>query len=223
MCWSGGKDSALALHSLQQCDDYEVVALLTTLTHEYNRIAMHGVRQELLTQQADSIGLPLVKAWISTGAGNAEYEAAMEEQLGHLRESGVSTVAFGDLFLQDIRDYRERLAGRREMTPAFPIWGRDTDALAAEFVNAGFRALTCCVDTVALPASFCGRDMNRDFFEELPDSVDPCGENGEFHSFVYDGPIFSTSIEVRTGDSRRDGQFVFRDIISSPCPDQASM
>ncbi|MBI1313704.1 diphthine--ammonia ligase [bacterium] len=223
MCWSGGKDSALALHSLQQCDDYEVVALLTTLTREYDRIAMHGVRRELLALQAGSIGLPLIEVWISTGAGNAEYEAAMDEQLGRLRDSGVSTVGFGDLFLQDIRDYRERLARRLEVTPVFPIWGRDTKALAAEFVDTGFRALTCCVDTISLPDSFCGREMNRAFFGELPDTVDPCGENGEFHSFVYDGPDFSVPISVRTGESRRDGQFVFRDIIPSRCSDGASI
>ena len=222
MCWSGGKDSALALHSLQRCDDYKVVALLTTLTREYDRIAMHGVRRELLALQAASIGLPLVEVWISTGADNAEYEAAMEKQFGRFRDSGVSTVAFGDLFLQDIRDYRERLAGRLDMTPVFPIRGQGTRALAAEFVDAGFRSLTCCVDTASLPASFCGREMDHEFFEELPETVDPCGENGEFHSFVYDGPNFSVPLSVRTGESRRDGRFLFCDIIRSPCPDGAA-
>lgn len=212
LCWSGGKDSVLALQALQTNDDYEVVGLLTTLTREYDRIAMHGVRRELLLAQAHSVGIPLSEVWISTGAGNDEYEAAMAEALTRFREQGIATVAFGDLFLQDIREYRERLVGRLDIEPVFPVWGRDTRELAAAFVADGFRARTCCVDTSALPASFCGRDLTNDFFRDLPSSVDPCGENGEFHTFVYDGPMFAEPLDVVTGEERRDAPFVFRDL-----------
>lgn len=213
MCWSGGKDSVLALNALRAGGDYEVVALLTTLTRDYDRIAMHGVHREVLLRQARSIGLPLAEVWISSGADNDEYEFAMAESLSQFCRNGVSTVAFGDLFLQDIREYRERLVDRLNMTSIFPVWGRDTTGLAREFVHRGFRAKACCVDTRALPESFCGRDLKSSFFRELPKDVDPCGENGEFHTFVYDGPVFSESIKVGIGDSRRDSPFVFRDII----------
>lgn len=213
MSWSGGKDSALALDVLGDDDRFEVVALLTTLTREYDRIAMHGVRRDLLVQQADAIGLPLAEVWISSGAGNSEYEEAMADAFTQFRDRGVSTVAFGDLFLQDIREYRERLIEGLGMTPVFPLWGRDTTELAQDFVGRGFRAVTCCVDTEVLPASCCGRELTEEFFSELPQTVDPCGENGEFHTLVFDGPVFSKRIDVQTGESRSDGRFVFRDIL----------
>eukprot|EP00913_Durusdinium_trenchii_P035347 g33077.t1 len=210
---NGGKDSALALHALRGDDRYDVVALLTTLTREYDRIAMHGVRRDLLHAQAESIGLPLTEVWIQTGAGNDEYEADMSEALTLFCDAGTTTAAFGDLFLEDIRAYRERLVDRLGVTPLFPLWGLDTRELAAEFVAAGFRATTCCVDTNALPAAFCGRELNEAFFHDLPVGVDPCGENGEFHTFVSDGPIFKHPIDITTGEERCDGRFVFRDIV----------
>ena len=213
MSWSGGKDSALARNSLRQSGEFEVVALLTTLTREYDRIAMHGVRRELLVAQAESICLPLAEAWITAGAGSDEYESAMSDSFSQFRDAGVSTIAFGDLFLQDVRKYRGRLVERLDMTSIFPMWMQDTTALAREFVEVGFRAKTCCVDTTSLPELFCGRDLTCEFFRDLPAAVDPCGENGEFHSFVYDGPMFSKPIDVCTGDMRRDGPFVFRDIV----------
>ena len=215
MCWSGGKDSALALKELIHSNDYHVIALLTTLTREFDRIAMHGVRRELLVEQAKSIGIPLVEAWITAGADNDEYESVMGEHLSQFRNRGVCVVAFGDLFLQDIREYRERLVSRLNMTPIFPVWGRNTASLAIEFVNAGFRAKTCCVDTAAIDESFFVRDLNDAFFQELPEAVDACGENGEFHTFVFDGPFFRYPISLSTGECHHDGQFVFRDLISS--------
>ena len=212
LCWSGGKDSALALDQLRREKTFEVVALLTTLSREFERIAMHGVRRQLLELQAESIGIPLRQVWISQGAGNAEYEAAMACELKRLHDQGVATVAFGDLFLQDIRQYRERQMGELNMQPIFPIWGRNTQSLAQEFVNAGFRGLTTCIDTTALPESFCGRELTHEFFRELPTATDPCGENGEYHTFVFDGPSFSRPLEIRRGELHRDGQFLFRDI-----------
>ena len=210
--WSGGKDSALALHALLADSRYEVVALLTTLTHDFNRIAMHGVRRELLLQQAEALGLPLEEVWIHHGAGNDEYESAMLKSLARFRDQGVTTIAFGDLFLEDIRAYREQMIDQIEMTSLFPIWGRDSTELADEFVQRGFQARVCCIDTRVLPDSFCGRDLTAEFFQDLPDEVDPCGENGEFHTFVFDAPDFRQPIEIVSGEERRDDPFLFRDI-----------
>ena len=213
LCWSGGKDSVLALDAMRAGDDYDVVALLTTLTRDFDRIAMHGVRRELLVRQASLLDCPLAEVWIDAGAGNDEYEAAMAEQFTAFAAQGVATVAFGDLFLEDVRDYRIRQVAKLKMTPVFPIWGRDTTDLAREFVDKGYRAKTCCVDTRVLPETFCGRDLSEEFFRDLPADVDPCGENGEFHSFVYDGPMFSAPLNVTTGGEHHDDPFVFRDIL----------
>lgn len=211
--WSGGKDSALALHALLADSRYEVVCLLTTLTEDFNRIAMHGVRRELLLRQADAIGLPLEEVLIQHGAGNPEYEAAMLKSIGRFRDNGITTMAFGDLFLEDIRDYREKMLQQIDMECVFPIWERDTTELAEEFVAQGFRAKTCCIDTRKLPDSFCGRDLTREFFQDLPTGVDPCGENGEFHTFVCDAPEFREPIDITTGEQRRDEPFLFCDLI----------
>lgn len=213
--WSGGKDSALALHALLNDVRYEVVSLLTTLTRDFERISMHGVRRELLHRQAEVIGLPLEEVWIQQEAGNDEYEAAMLQAIGEFRERGITSMAFGDLFLEDIRAYREALLERLRMQCIFPIWGRDTAALSSEFVSDGFRARACCIDTRKLPDSFCGRDLTGDFFQDLPDDVDPCGENGEFHTFVYDSPDFQTPVEITTGSQRRDVPFLFCDLLLS--------
>lgn len=211
--WSGGKDSALALHALLQDTRYEVVSLLTTLTHDFERISMHGVRRELLLRQSESIGLPLEEVWIQQGAGNSEYEAAMLKSIEQFRDRGVVTMAFGDLFLADIRAYREAMLKRLDMQCLFPLWGKDTTALAAEFVRKKFRARTCCIDTRKLPDPFCGRDLTSEFFQELPEAVDPCGENGEFHTFVYDSPDFEQPVPIKTGDERRDTPFLFCDLL----------
>lgn len=212
-CWSGGKDSAMALHSLLAAGDCHVVALLTTITDEYDRISMHGVRRALLERQAESLGLPLHPVRIPPQCVNAIYEERMKEALGAHLARGVRRVAFGDIFLEDLRAYRERNLTQVGMEALFPIWKRDTRELAREFVRLGFRAVTVCVDPRALDASFAGRALDASFFSDLPPGVDPCGENGEFHTFVFDGPIFRSPIAFRTGETvMRDG-FCFCDLL----------
>lgn len=212
MSWSGGKDSALALEELQRDDRYEVIGLVTTLTRGFDRISMHGVRRELLHHQARAIGLPLTEAWIPQQADNDQYEQVMSACLSDFRDQGVVTVAFGDLFLQDIREYRERLVAGINMTPVFPVWGKDTTELAGHFIDTGYKAVTCCVDTQVLPEEFCGQCYTHDFLSQLPATVDPCGENGEFHTFVFDGPIFSEPVGVQTGVRHRSHVFEFCDL-----------
>ena len=214
--WSGGKDSSLALHELQQTGQAEVVALLTTLTEGYDRISMHGVRVDLLDGQAAALSLPLETVYIPPSASNEQYEAEMTRRLTAHAERGVSTVAFGDIFLEDLRTYREENLARVGMTAVFPIWKQDTAALAHRFIERGFRAIVTCVDTEALDGAFAGRDYDEQFLADLPDDVDPCGENGEFHSFVHDGPNFSAPVPCRTGDIvLRDNRFNYCDVL--PC------
>jgi uncharacterized protein (TIGR00290 family) len=212
-CWSGGKDSAMALHTLLQQKHFQVVALLTTVTENYDRIAMHGVRRELLKQQAQSIGLPLHEVFLPPQCVNPVYEARMEEALRLFRNQGVHTVAFGDIFLEDLRVYREKNLARIGMTALFPIWKRDTRELIRHFHEQHFRAAAACIDTKVLDRSFAGRELDESFFRDLPFTADPCGENGEFHTFVFDGPIFQSPIPIRTGEIvNRDG-FVFCDLL----------
>jgi uncharacterized protein (TIGR00290 family) len=211
--WSGGKDSALALHALRADPAIRVVALLTTLTDPHDRISMHGVRHGLLRAQVTAIGLPLTEARIPAGASNAQYEEAFAAALTAHRARGVRQVAFGDLFLADIRAYRERQLAALEMTGRFPLWHRDTAALAREFIAFGFRAILVCVDPKRLDASFAGRPFDADLLADLPQGVDPCGENGEFHTFVTDGPIFDRPVRCATGTTvTRDG-LVFCDLV----------
>jgi uncharacterized protein (TIGR00290 family) len=213
-CWSGGKDSAMALHTLLQRSDVHIVALLTTVTEGYERISMHGVRRELLERQAQSIGLPLHEVRIPPQCVNPIYEARMEEALRKHFDQGVRKVAFGDIFLEDLRAYREKNLARIGMTALFPIWKRDTRDLIREFHTNRFRAITVCVDPRVLDPTFAGRELDQSFFHDLPPHADPCGENGEFHTFVFDGPIFHSPISVRTGEIvTRDG-FVFCDLLS---------
>ena len=213
LCWSGGKDSAIALHSLLLQKQFQVVALLTTVTETYDRIAMHGVRRELLKQQAQSIGLPLHEVFIPPQCVNAIYEARMEEALRLFHNQGIRRVAFGDIFLEDLRAYREKHLARIDMTGLFPIWKRDTRELIRHFHQQHFRAIAACIDSKVLDPSFAGRELNASFFRDLPASADPCGENGEFHTFVFDGPIFQFPIPIRTGEIvNRDG-FVFCDLL----------
>jgi len=211
-CWSGGKDSAMALHALLQ-DNVPIAALLTTVTETYDRISMHGVRRELLAQQAQSIGLPLHEVRIPPQCVNPIYEARMEEALRVHYEAGVRTVAFGDIFLEDLRAYREKNLARIGMTALFPIWKRDTRQLIRQFHATGFRAVAACVDPKVLDRSFAGRELDASFFRDLPAAVDPCGENGEFHTFVFDGPIFRHRISVRTGEVVERDSFIYCDLL----------
>ena len=212
LAWSGGKDSALALRALRR-GGTEPAALMTTVTDDYGRISMHGVRRTLLRRQAAAAGLPLVEVGIPAGCTNDVYEARMAAAFASAELAPVEEVAFGDLFLEDIRAYREsRLAaaGRRAR---FPLWGSDTAALARRFLAAGFRAVVVCVDPRALDASFAGRDYDDAMLADLPPGVDPCGENGEFHTFVTAGPIFAAPIPCRRGEVvERDG-FLFADLL----------
>lgn len=212
-CWSGGKDSAMALLVLLQRPGVRVAALLTTVTDAYDRVSMHGVRRELVVQQAQSIGLPLHEVRIPPRCVNSIYEARMEEALRIYCAEGVRTVAFGDIFLEDLRVYREKNLARIGMTALFPIWKRDTRELIQNFHAAKFRAIAACVDPKVLAPSFAGRELDASFFRDLPAAVDPCGENGEFHTFVFDGPIFRNPIPVRVGEVVECDSFIYCDLL----------
>jgi len=211
--WSGGKDSAMALHVLLRDPQYQVVSLLTTVTEGYERISMHGVRNELLRRQAASIGLPVEEVRIPPQCPNALYESRMAETVLGFRDAGVLHFAFGDIFLEDLRAYREQKLLQEHMTALFPIWKVDTRELAARFVRDGFRARTACIDPRKLDKSFAGRELDAAFFRDLPAGVDPCGENGEFHTFVFDGPIFRAAIPVRVGEVVERDNFIFCDLL----------
>ena len=212
-CWSGGKDSAMALHALQLAQSHRITTLLTTVTEEYDRISMHGVRRVLLERQAESLGLPLHAVLIPPHCTNATYEAQMKEALSEHLARGVRRVAFGDIFLEDLRVYRERNLAQAGIEALFPIWKRDTRELAGDFLRLGFRAIAVCVDPRVLDPSFAGRLLDESFFADLPPGVDPCGENGEFHTFVFDGPIFQTPVRFAAGEKvLRDG-FCFCDLL----------
>lgn len=212
-CWSGGKDSAMALHLLLQQKEYRVVALLTTVTEGYDRISMHGVRCELLRQQAKSVGWPLHEVRIPRKCPNSTYEARMEEALRVFYASGVRKVVFGDIFLEDLRLYREKNLARIGMTALFPLWKRDTRELIRFFHAEGFRAVAACIDGKILHRGFAGRELDAAFFAELPPATDPCGENGEFHTFVFDGPIFQRPVRIRTGEIVERDSLVFCDLL----------
>ncbi len=213
LSWSGGKDSALALHSLTADGEPPPSALITTITADHERISMHGVRRELLRGQADAIGIDLVEVRIPAGASNEIYEASFRGALAAPPLVDLTEIAFGDLFLSDVRAYRERQCAAAGRRARFPLWGRGTRALAERFIGLGFRARIVCLDPRRLPASFAGREFDDRLLAELPDDVDPCGENGEFHTFVSDGPGFRTPIACRPGEVvERDG-FVFADLV----------
>jgi uncharacterized protein (TIGR00290 family) len=212
LCWSGGKDSAMALNVMRQQRNLRVAALLTTVTEGYERISMHGVRRALLQRQAVATGLPLHEVRIPPQCVNPIYEARMREALLSQKENGVRCVAFGDIFLQDLREYRERNLAQVEMNAIFPIWKRDTQELAQEFCAMGFRAIAVCIDSKKLSREFAGRELDESFFRDLPADVDACGENGEFHTFVYDGPIFSSTIAVERGEVVERDRFYFCDL-----------
>ena len=213
MCWSGGKDSCLALREIQRSPNMRVEALLTTLTRDYDRISMHGVRRILLERQAASLALPLHQILISKGATNEEYESKMGEAFSAYREKGVDAVAFGALFLEDIRAYRQRLLAKHDMAGLYPIWGRNTSHLIREFLDLGFKTVVVCVDPAQLDPSFVGRVIDAKFLAELPAHVDPCGENGEFHTFVFDGPSFKDPIRFNVGEIVCRDSFWFCDLL----------
>ena len=190
LSWSGGKDSALALHRLLNSNEYEVVGLLTTVTEEYNRISIHGVRNELLERQAELIGLPIIKVMIPKSCNNFDYETRMADCLKKLISKGVTAVAFGDIFLEDLKKYREENLNEVNLKAIFPLWFDDTKLLVNEFIDNNFSAIISCVDTKKLPESFAGQYITQNFLDGLPADVDPCGENGEFHSFVTKAPFF---------------------------------
>ena len=212
--WSGGKDSAMALYELETADGYEITALLTTVTEDYDRISMHGVRATLLEQQAQSLRLPLEKVYLTRNSSNEEYEERMRDKLMQYRDQGVFSVVFGDIFLEDLRKYREDNLAKIGMRGVFPIWKRDANELAHTFIGLGFKAVITCVDSNVLDRGFVGRVFDEQFLSELPGTVDPCGENGELHSFVYDGPIFRERIAHRKGKVvLRDNRFYYCDLI----------
>lgn len=214
LSWSGGKDSALALHVLRQDVRYRVVGLLTSVNQHYGRISMHGVRETLLDAQAQAIGLPLHKVWLSEAPSNAEYEQRMRAALEGFKAQGIRHVAFGDLFLEDIRRYRESNLAQVHMECLFPLWQRPTHKLAREFIALGFKAVLCCVDGKTLDAVFSGREYDEQLLQQLPPRTDPCGENGEFHTFVYAGPVFKHAIHFTRGEHvTRDERFYFCDLI----------
>jgi uncharacterized protein (TIGR00290 family) len=198
-CWSGGKDSAFCLHQVFIENKFDVKYLMTTINTEFNRISMHGVRESLLDAQADSIGIPLLKMLVSE-ASNEAYESQMEKVLLQAKSEGVEYVIFGDIFLEDLRIYRENNLAKIGLKAVFPLWKNDTKVLMHDFLQQGFQTITCCVSDKYLDESFCGQIINAGFLSRLPADVDPCGENGEFHTFCFDGPIFKNKIDFSIGE-----------------------
>ena len=212
LSWSSGKDSAWALHCLQRRREYHVAGLLTTFNAAFDRVAMHSTRRALVEAQARAAGLPLTAVPLPWPCSNAQYEAAMHGACADAVARGIGAIGFGDLFLEDVRRYREERLQGTGLTPVFPVWAMDTRRLAAEMVASGLKARIVCVDPGKLPAEFAGREFDADFLRDLPEGVDPCGENGEFHSFVYAGQMFREAIPVESGEVvERDG-FVFADV-----------
>jgi uncharacterized protein (TIGR00290 family) len=214
LSWSGGKDSSMAAYQMLASQKYEIAALVTTVTDEFDRISMHGVRRELLEQQAESLGIPLQTVLIPKDCSNEIYEMRMRATLTQFKVQGITRIAFGDLFLEDVKKYRDDLLAQIGMTGIYPIWMRDTEELVRTFIGLGFKALLACVDTKALDAAFAGREIDYDLLRDLPEGADPCGEYGEYHSFVYAGPIFRKTIACKAGKNvMRTARFNFCDIV----------
>ena len=214
VAWSSGKDSVWALHAARRSNAVEVVGLLTTVTEAYGRVSMHGVREELLQAQARALGLPLYSAYIPTPCPDEAYEEVMRRAMGEAGRDGVTQIVFGDLFLEDIRAYREKQLGAIGMEAHFPLWGRDTAALAREMIAGGVRACVTCLDPRKIGREFAGREFDLEFLTLLPAGVDPCGENGEFHTFAWDGPAFAHPVRVRTGETVEREGFIFTDVLA---------
>lgn len=225
MSWSGGKDSALALYELERDPRYEVVGLMTSLSDEYRRISHHGVREELLDAQAAAIGLPLIKIYLPSGKDspctNEVYEEIMSRAMNDLKAQGVYTVGFGDLFLEDLRAWREQNLAKAGMSGVFPIWNRDTQKLSRQIIAMGFKAILSCVEGRVGPG-FVGRAYDDGLLDDLPEGIDPCGEYGEFHSYVYDGPCFSRPVAIEVGETVvRDGRY-YADLLPARSSVEAS-
>lgn len=215
LSWSSGKDSAWALHVVRTQGRYDVVALLTTVNLAFSRVAMHGVREELVDLQAESAGLPLIKVPIPHPCPNESYEKAMAAAMDRARAEGVTHVIFGDLFLEDIRQYREQRMAQCSMTPVFPIWRIETGKLAADMVAGGLEAWIACIDPRKLDRSFAGRKFDSRLLAELPEGIDRCGENGEFHTFASAGPMFRHSLSLTVGETVEREGFVFTDLLKA--------
>ena len=216
LAWSGGKDAAWALHVLRRRGEVDVVGLLTTITEGRERVSMQGIRVDVVRAQAAAAGLPLIGSRIPEGCDNARYEAAFAAALDEARARwpGIDAIAFGDLLLADIRAWREALCARLDWTPLFPLFGSDTARLAHDMIDGGLRALVCCVDTQQLDAGFSGHAFDAALLDDLPAAVDPCGENGEFHTCVWAGPMFAAPLRVAPGDTvLRDGRFSYTDVV----------
>jgi len=212
--WSGGKDSAMGLYRMLRDPQYQVVELLTTVNRDYGRTSMHGVRRKLHREQAKMIGLPVREVELPASTTNEEYEETMRAEMERARQMGIEHVAFADIFLEDLKQYREKNLAEAGMKGVFPIWKRETDELSREFIGLGFKAVVTCVDTKSLDESFCGREYDQEFLDDLPESVDPCGENGEFHTFVYDGPVFSGPVPFTRGEVvKREERFYYCDLL----------
>lgn len=211
LSWSSGKDSAWALHELRQSDEYAVAGLFTTINSAFERVAMHAVRIELLREQARAVGLPLYLIAIPNPCSNEQYAAAMSDFMAHARDEGVQCMAFGDLYLQDVRRYREERMRGTGIEAVFPLWEKPTRGLLQEMLAGGLRACLTCVDPRVLPAEFAGRELTEALLESMPSGIDPCGENGEFHTFVFDGPMFVRPLEIEMGEVVSREGFVFAD------------
>jgi len=218
LSWSGGKDAAWALHVLRQTGEFDVVGLVTTVTEGYERIAMHGIRREILHAQAQAAGLPVIEARLPQQADNATYENSFAAGLAQARGMfpGLTHIAFGDLFLEDVQAYRDALCARLGWTPVYPLFGRDTRALAGDMLAGGLRAVLCCVDTRQLDGRFSGAEFDADLLASLPAGVDPCGERGEFHTCVHAGPMFNAPLWLQPGERLlRDDRFAYTELLLS--------
>lgn len=213
--WSSGKDSAWTLYKLQQQQEFEVVGLFCTFNKKYERGAMHAVRNELIRQQTESIGLPLELIPIPDPCNDSEYKAIMANFIAQVKSQEIEYIAFGDLYLKDIRRYREDSLAGTGITPLFPLWQIPTDKLSNDMVNSGLRAKISCIDPNLMPLSFAGHEYDNTFLKQIPSNIDPCGENGEFHSFVYDGPMFNHKINISIGEVVARNGFVYTDILPS--------
>ena len=214
MSWSSGKDSAWALYKLQQDSEIDLVGLFCTVNKQFDRVAMHGVRAELLQKQAKSIGLPLEIIEIPYPCSNSEYEGIMSQFVERAKNDNIEYFAFGDLFLEDVRNYREEKLKGSGIKPIFPLWGMPTDKLSREMIKGGLRMIITCINPKQTPQELVGKEFDEIFLDSLPETIDPCGENGEFHSFVFDGPMFKEQIEISMGDIVHRDDFVFADVLS---------
>lgn len=211
--WSSGKDSAWALHQMRQRSDCEIVGMLTTINERRDRVSMHAVRHRLLVAQAEALGLPLWEVRLPEPCDEQQYEAAMARVVERARDAGVQAIAFGDLFLEDVRRYREERLASSGIEPLFPLWQKPTDRLVEEMLSAGVRAIITCIDSRHVPRTLCGRYWDEQLIAELPAGADPCGENGEFHTFVCAGPMFAHGVDVVPGAMVEHGDFVFTDLL----------